>query len=129
MGILWTALSVALGLEIRGEIIRGLPCVKMLNQLLCTRPGNTYPAQQIERFIDENKALIRRMYGEFVAPGDIFSFRGKRSATEEFFWPLDSSVAEDDKNSTGSSKRVKRARPPPETFSSATDSKRYQPAH
>jgi len=31
--ILWTALSVALGLEVRGEILRGLPCIKRLNQL------------------------------------------------------------------------------------------------
>ncbi|CAG0914618.1 unnamed protein product [Notodromas monacha] len=85
--ILWTALSVVLGIETRAEIIRGLPCVKMLHQLLCTRPGNTYPSQAIERFIDENKALIRRMYGEFSSPAEFFSFRGKRDSGpyEEFF--------------------------------------------
>ncbi|OXA59156.1 hypothetical protein Fcan01_04225 [Folsomia candida] len=64
--ILWTALSYALGLEIRGEILRGLPCIKRLNQLFCPTAGNTYPLDNIERFIDENKALIKRMYGEFV---------------------------------------------------------------
>jgi len=47
-----------------GEIIRGLPCVKRLNQLFCPSAGNTYPTKAIDRFIDDNKALIRRMYGE-----------------------------------------------------------------
>lgn len=41
--IWWTALSVALGLEIRGEVIRGTPCVKRHNQLFCPTAGNTYP--------------------------------------------------------------------------------------
>ena len=41
--IWWTALSVALGLEIRGEVIRGTPCVKRYNQLFCPTAGNTYP--------------------------------------------------------------------------------------
>lgn len=68
--ILWTALGLALGLEIHGEIIRGLPCIKRLNQLFCPTAGNTYPLERIERFIDDNKALMRRMYGEFQAPSD-----------------------------------------------------------
>jgi hypothetical protein len=63
--IWWTALSVALGLEIRGEVIRGTPCVKRFNQLFCPTAGNTYPVERIEQFIDENKALMRRMYGDF----------------------------------------------------------------
>jgi len=63
--IWWTALSVALGLEIRGEVIRGTPCVKRYNQLFCPTAGNTYPVERIEQFIDENKALMRRMYGDF----------------------------------------------------------------
>ncbi|CAG0919204.1 unnamed protein product [Notodromas monacha] len=91
--ILWTALSVALGVDIRGDIIRGLPCVKMLHQLLCTRPGNTYPSHAIERFIDDNKALIRRMYGEFGSSADEpFSsssssfIRGKRDVFHSDFW-------------------------------------------
>ncbi|XP_046989417.1 protein spaetzle 3-like [Schistocerca americana] len=63
--ILWTALSVALGLEIRGEIIRGVPCIKRFHQLFCPTAGNSYPIDRIEKFIDDNKALMRRMYGEF----------------------------------------------------------------
>lgn len=63
--IWWTALSVALGLEIRGEIIKGTPCVKRFNQLFCPTAGNSYPIDRIEEFIDENKALMRRMYGSF----------------------------------------------------------------
>jgi len=47
-----------------GEIIRGLPCVKRLNQLFCPSAGTTYPAKVIDTFIDDNKALMRRMYGE-----------------------------------------------------------------
>ena len=41
--ILWTAMSLAMGLEIRGDIIRGLPCIKRLNQLFCPTAGNRYP--------------------------------------------------------------------------------------
>ncbi|KAJ6649106.1 Protein spaetzle 3, partial [Pseudolycoriella hygida] len=63
--IWWTALSVALGLEIRGEVIQGTPCIKRHNQLFCPTAGNSYPVERIEQFIDENKALMRRMYGDF----------------------------------------------------------------
>ncbi|XP_034230078.1 protein spaetzle 3-like isoform X2 [Thrips palmi] len=63
--ILWTALSLALGLEIRGEVIRGVPCIKRFHQLFCPTAGNSYPIDRIERFIDDNKSLMRRMYGEF----------------------------------------------------------------
>ncbi|XP_066994516.1 protein spaetzle 3 isoform X2 [Anabrus simplex] len=63
--ILWTALSLALGLEIRGEIIRGVPCIKRFHQLFCPTAGSSYPIERIEMFIDENKALMKRMYGEF----------------------------------------------------------------
>uniref|UniRef100_A0A0K8SCA5 Spaetzle domain-containing protein n=2 Tax=Lygus hesperus TaxID=30085 RepID=A0A0K8SCA5_LYGHE len=63
--VLWSALSIALGLEIRGDIIRGTPCIKRHHQLFCPTAGNKYPLDDIELFIDENKALIRRMYGEF----------------------------------------------------------------
>jgi len=51
-----------------GEIIRGLPCVKRLNQLSCSSGGSSYPAQAIDKFIDDNKALMRRMYGELQEP-------------------------------------------------------------
>ena len=47
-----------------GEIIRGLPCVKRLNQLFCPSAGVSYPTKKIDTFIDDNKALMRRMYGE-----------------------------------------------------------------
>ncbi|XP_078039887.1 spaetzle domain-containing protein 3 [Augochlora pura] len=63
--ILWTALSVALGVELRGDLIRGVPCIKKFHQLFCPTAGNAYPIERIERFIDENKALMRRMYGDF----------------------------------------------------------------
>ncbi|XP_039756531.1 protein spaetzle 3 [Pararge aegeria] len=67
--ILWTALSLALGYELQGQIIRGVPCVKRNFQLYCPTAGNTYPLDKIETFIDENKALIKRMYGSFTIPG------------------------------------------------------------
>ncbi|KAJ2945554.1 hypothetical protein O0L34_g374 [Tuta absoluta] len=67
--ILWTALSLALGYELQGQVIRGVPCVKRNFQLYCPTAGNTYPLDKIENFIDENKALIKRMYGSFATPG------------------------------------------------------------
>ena len=33
-------------------------------QLSCGSAGQSYPREAIGRFIDENKALIKRMYGE-----------------------------------------------------------------
>lgn len=69
--MLWTFLSISVGLDIRGEIIRGYPCIKRYYQLYCPTPGNNYPKDKINLFIDENKALIRRMFGEFhVSPED-----------------------------------------------------------
>lgn len=41
--IFWTALSIALGWELRGEIIRGVPCIKRYHQLFCPTAGNSYP--------------------------------------------------------------------------------------
>jgi len=54
-----------------GEIIRGLPCVKRLNQLFCGSGGSSYPTKKIESFIDDNKALLRRMYGELQEPRQV----------------------------------------------------------
>eukprot|EP00092_Neocalanus_flemingeri_P001646 GFUD01001756.1.p1 GENE.GFUD01001756.1~~GFUD01001756.1.p1 ORF type:complete len:247 (+),score=64.75 GFUD01001756.1:256-996(+) len=51
-----------------GEIIRGLPCVKKYNQLHCGSGGISYPSQGILNFIEDNKALMRRMYGEQQVP-------------------------------------------------------------
>ncbi|GAB6032229.1 hypothetical protein CHUAL_010869 [Chamberlinius hualienensis] len=58
-------MSLAVALDIHGEIVRGYPCVRRHNQLYCSTPGPDYPRDQIDLFIDENKALIRRMFGEF----------------------------------------------------------------
>ncbi|CAG9797876.1 unnamed protein product [Chironomus riparius] len=68
--IWWTALSVALGLNVRGDVIKGVPCVKRNNQLFCPTAGNSYPIDKIENFIDENKALMKRMYGYFEAENE-----------------------------------------------------------
>jgi len=51
-----------------GDIIRDLPCVKRLNQLFCGSPGVSYPSTMINGFITDNKALLRRMYGELQEP-------------------------------------------------------------
>lgn len=68
--IWWTALSVALGLNVRGDVIKGVPCVKRYHQLFCPTAGNSYPIDKIENFIDENKALMKRMYGYFEAENE-----------------------------------------------------------
>lgn len=66
--VFWVVMvSMSLGMDVNnggGEIIRGLPCVKRLNQLFCPSAGTTYPTKSIDKFIDDNKALLRRMYGE-----------------------------------------------------------------
>ncbi|XP_076360674.1 protein spaetzle 3-like isoform X2 [Tachypleus tridentatus] len=59
------ALSLALSWEIRNDVLRGYPCIRRLNQLYCPTPGNSYPNEKIENFIDENKSLIKRMFGEY----------------------------------------------------------------
>ena len=51
-----------------GNMIRDLPCVMRLNQLSCTGAGNSFPTKAIATFIDDNKALLRRMYGELQEP-------------------------------------------------------------
>jgi len=51
-----------------GNVIRDLPCVMRLNQLSCTGTGNSFPTKAIDTFIDDNKALLRRMYGELQEP-------------------------------------------------------------
>jgi len=62
-----------------GEIIRGLPCVKRLNQLFCPSGGNTYPTKSIDGFIDDNKALMRRMYGELQETRTVTTVRVVRT--------------------------------------------------
>jgi len=51
-----------------GNVLRDLPCVIRLNQLSCTSAGNAFPSNKISSFIDDNKALLRRMYGELQQP-------------------------------------------------------------
>ena len=41
-------------------------CVQRFNQLYCVGKGLEYPAGDIEGYIDDNKALMRRMYGTLV---------------------------------------------------------------
>jgi len=71
-----------------GEIVRGLPCVKRLqqgkiNKLSCGSAGNTYPSDNIDQFIDNNKALIRRMYGELQEPRTKTTVRVVRTYRQE----------------------------------------------
>ena len=61
------------------EIISGLPCVKRLNQLFCGSAGNTYPNKAIDKFIDDNKALLKRMYGELQQPRTVTTVRVVRT--------------------------------------------------
>ena len=64
-----------------GEIIRGLPCVRRLNQLSCGGAGNSYPSKSIDKFIDDNKALLRRMYGVVQEPRTVTTVRVVRWST------------------------------------------------
>jgi len=52
--------------DVNGEITKGLPCIKRLNQLYCQAGGTEYPTSNIDSYIDDNKALMRRMYGDPV---------------------------------------------------------------
>jgi len=63
--------------------VRGLPCVKRLQQLSCGSAGNTYPSDSIDQFIDDNKALIRRMYGELQEPRTKTTVRVVRTYRQE----------------------------------------------
>ena len=47
-----------------GNVLKDLPCVMRFNQLYCTDPGSAYPTDRIGVFADDNKALLRRMFGE-----------------------------------------------------------------
>ena len=51
-----------------GNLIHDLPCLMRLNQLSCTGAGNAFPKNSIATFIDDNKALLKRMYGELQEP-------------------------------------------------------------
>ena len=47
-----------------GDSLKNLPCVMRFNQLYCSEAGTTYPTSAISTFTDDNKALLRRMFGE-----------------------------------------------------------------
>jgi len=51
-----------------GNTLKNLPCVMRYNQLYCTEAGNVYPTSAISTFADDNKALLRRMFGELQVP-------------------------------------------------------------
>ena len=55
----------------------------MLPQLSCGSAGNTYPSDSIDQFIDDNKALIRRMYGELQEPRTKTTVREVRTYRQE----------------------------------------------
>jgi len=72
--ILGSILVLARGMDIKNgpnDILEDLPCVKRLNQLFCGSSGNSYPANKISGFIDDNKALLRWMYGELQEPQSV----------------------------------------------------------
>lgn len=47
-----------------GNVLKDLPCVKRFNQLYCSSTGSAYPETAITTFTNDNKALLRRMFGE-----------------------------------------------------------------
>ena len=51
-----------------GNILKDLPCVKRFNQLYCSSSGSSYPESAISTFAADNKALLRRMFGELQQP-------------------------------------------------------------
>jgi len=70
--------------DVNGELTRGLPCVKRLNQLYCHAGGQEYPTSSIDSYIDDNKALMRRMYGnlvEQIEPEPVINERTPASTT------------------------------------------------
>ena len=51
-----------------GNVLKDLPCVKRFNQLYCSSAGTSYPESAISTFANDNKALLRRMFGELQQP-------------------------------------------------------------
>ena len=71
--VMWTWFSCLLSLDINngdGEFLHGLPCSFSHNQLHCEEGGDSYPGKDMEQFVEDNKELIRRMYGERLADTD-----------------------------------------------------------
>jgi len=46
-----------------GNILHNLPCTLQHNQLKCSGPGSDYPNSAISQYVEDNKALLRRMSG------------------------------------------------------------------
>ena len=46
-----------------GNIIKSLPCTLKYNQLKCSGKGPSYPNSAISEYVEDNKALLRRMFG------------------------------------------------------------------
>jgi hypothetical protein len=56
-------LSVIVGTQ--ANLFNGF-CVQRFNQVYCNGKGTAYPDKDINGYIDDNKALIRRMYGTLI---------------------------------------------------------------
>jgi len=52
-------------------ILNGFPCIQRFNQLYCVGKGLEYPTSAIDGYIDDNKALIRRMYGNLIQEEEV----------------------------------------------------------
>jgi len=66
-------LSLLMTLQFNSEFVRcntgfinGYPCVQRFNQLYCVGKGLEYPTEGIDGYIDDNKELMRRMYGNLI---------------------------------------------------------------
>jgi len=46
-----------------GKILKNIPCQVKHNQLKCSARGKSYPDKAISTYVDDNKALLRRMFG------------------------------------------------------------------
>jgi len=45
------------------DLLRGLPCRLSNHQLKCSDRGQSYPVEAITEYVEDNKALLRRMFG------------------------------------------------------------------
>lgn len=85
-----------------------LPCVSRLNQVYCQSPGHQYPSDKIKTFIDDNKALIRRMFGSnyqnvMTREADLYqSFARGRSSSSSWRHKRDNSEFLDSREKTSS---------------------------
>ena len=45
------------------DLLQGLPCTLTNHQLKCSDRGQSYPVEAITEYVEDNKALLRRMFG------------------------------------------------------------------